>query len=97
MIAIALFAAAAILCRASAENVSTSLLLPNLFFDFDQSFKPPTFVGEVTVIVSTTYYTLDCSAGGAGSYFTPVYDCDTLSGSYTFSEISATTQYVYDT
>ena len=95
MIAVAFFAAAAILYRTSAENVSTSLLLPNDLFFFDPSFKPPTFVGQVTVIMSTTYYTLDCSAGGAATYFTP--DCDdTSSGSYTFSEVSASTQYLYD-
>ena len=96
MIGVALFAAVGILCRASAEYVSTSLLLPNVLFSFDQSFKPPTFVGQVTVIMSTTYYTLDCSAGGAATYFTPGYDCYTDGGSYTFSEISASTQYVYD-
>ena len=94
MIAIALFVAAVMLSRASAENESTSLLLPNGLFSFDQSFEPPTFVGQVTVIISTTYYTLDCSAGGAAIYFTPTYEC--IDSSYTFSEITASTQYLID-
>ena len=93
-IAVAFFAAVAILCCASADNVSTSLLLPNGLFSIDPSFKPPTFVGQVTVIMSTIYYTLDCDTGAAATYFYPIYEC--IDSSYTFSEISASTQYLID-
>lgn len=93
MIAVCLFAAFAILCLVEAQQtVLTSLLLPDSLFYIGQSFKPPTFVGQVTVIRSTTYYTLDLGTGAAASHFIPgeVYS----DGSYTFSEFSASTQYL---
>lgn len=96
MIAVAFFAAAARLCCTSAEDVTTSLLLPNDLFYFGPSFKAPTFVGGVTVLMSTTYYTVDCFVGGAADYFNPLYDCSTAGNSYTFSEFSASTEYTYD-
>ena len=92
VIAVAFFVAVAILCCASADSVTTSLLLPDALFVTDESFPSPTFVGEVTVTRSTTYYTLDCFAGGAATYFEPGYTCE--SNSYTFSESSASTQYL---
>lgn len=95
MIAIAFLAAIAILRCASADTISTSLLLPDDLFESGQAFQMPTFVGQVTVTRSTTYYTLDCSAGGAATYFYPGVDgCSGLS--YTFSEMSASTQYVIE-
>lgn len=95
MIAIAISAAIAILRCASADSISTSLLLPHSLFNADQPFQLPNFVGQVTVTRSTTYYTLDCSAGGAGTYFFPGNEgCD--GPSYTFLEISANTQYLLE-
>ena len=95
MLAVISFAVLAILHRASAQqSVSTSLLLPNGLFDADQPSTPPTFVGQVTVTKSTTYYTLDCNAGAAATDFYPRYECN--GGSYTFSEIPASTQYLVD-
>ena len=96
MTAFVFFTIIAVLRYAEAQQgVSTSLLLPGGLFDFLPSFKPPTFVGEVTVIASNTYYTLDCFAGGAASYFLPGDDCEDRS--YTFSYISASTQYLFST
>ena len=92
MDAVAFFAAVAILGCAAADSVTTSLLLPDCLFVTDQSFPRPTFVGQVTVTRSTTYYTLDCWAGGAGSYFIAGDD----DSSYTFSESSASTQYLLE-
>ena len=87
------FAAVAILRCASADSVTTSILLPDALIYTDGSFQKPTFVGRVNAISSTTYYTLDCLAGGAGSYFIPRYDeCY----SYTFSEISGRTCYLLE-
>ena len=86
--------AAVILCCAADDSVTTSLLIPEGLFITDR-FEKPTFVGEVTVTSSTTFYTIDCSAGGAGTYFYPGGDgCD--DSSYSFSEVSATTQYLYE-
>ena len=91
---VAFFAAVAILCCASADSFTTSLLLPDGLFVPNESFQKPTFVGQVTVTRSTTYYILDCFAGGAATYFIPGYydDCD--GNSYTFVEASASTQYL---
>ena len=90
MIAVVFFAAVAILGCASADSVTTSLLLPDCLFVTDQSFPKPTFVGQVAVTRSTTYYVLDCFAGGAATYFI-AGDGDS---SYTFSESSGSTQYL---
>ena len=92
---VAFFAAVAILCCAADDSVTTSLLIPDGLFATDDSFEKPTFVGQVTVTRSTTLYTLDCSAGGAATYFYPGDNgCD--DNSYTFSELSASTQYLYE-
>ena len=95
MTVVAFFVAAVILFCAADDSVTTSLLIPNGLFDTDDSFEKPTFVGQVTVTSSTTFYTLDCFAGGAGTYFYPGNDgCD--DSSYSFSEVSASTQYLYE-
>lgn len=95
IIAVAFFTAVAILCRASADIVTTSLLLPSGLFDPLPSFPLSAFLGQVAVTKSTTYYILDCSAGGAVSYFYP--GNEGCSGpSYTFSESSASTRYILD-
>ena len=92
---VALFAAVAILCCAADDSVTTSLLIPDGLFTTDRSFEKPTFVGQVTVTRSITFFTLDCSAGGAATYFYPgVYGC--TENSYTFSEVSASTQYLLE-
>ncbi|CAF9934924.1 MAG: hypothetical protein ALECFALPRED_006181 [Alectoria fallacina] len=93
--AVAFFTAVAILCRASANIVTTSLLLPSGLFNPVPSFPLSAFLGQVTVTKSTTYYILDCSAGGAALYFYP--GSEGCSGSsYTFSESSASTRYSLD-
>ena len=95
MTVVAFFAAVAILCRAADDSVTTSLLIPDGLFNTGQPFEKPTFVGQVTVTKRTTFYTLDCSAGGAATYFYPgYYACN--ANSYTFSEVSASTQYLYE-
>ena len=95
MTVVAFFAAVAILCCAADVSVTTSLLIPDILFTTDHAFEKPTFVGEVTVSSSTTYYYLDCSAGGAETYFYPGNnECD--DNSYAFSEVSASTQYLYE-
>lgn len=101
IIDVAYFAAVTILCCASADSVTTSILLPAGLFVTDQPFQPPTFVGEVTVTRSTTYYTLDCEAGTAASVFNPQAEEEgddglCSGGSYTFSENLASTQYLYN-
>ena len=90
---VAFFAAVAILFCAADDSVTTSILLPNGLFR-DENFPKPTFVGEVTVTGSTTCYTLDCAAGGAATYFYPG-DRGCPGESYTFSELSSSTQYLY--
>ena len=89
MIAVPFFAALAILCCASADSVSTSVLLPDgLFYP---SPTPQDFVGEVTVTSSATYYTLNCAL--ASNFANLGEDCCS-DNSYTFSESSANTQYI---
>ena len=95
MTLVAFFAAVAILCCAADDSVTTSLLIPDILFTSDHSFEKPTFVGQVTVTRSTTFFTLDCSAGVAATYFFPGDD-ECYDSSYTFSEVSATTQYLYE-
>ena len=92
---VAFFAAVAILCCTADDSVTTSLLVPDGLFATEQSFEKPTFVGQVTVTRSTTLYTLDCDAGGAGTYFHPG-DSGCTDNSYAFSEVSASTQYLYE-
>ena len=95
MTVVAFFAAVAILCCAADDSVTTSLLIPDILFTADHAFEKPTFVGQVTVTSSTTFYILDCSAGGAGTYFYPG-DNECGGNSYLFSEVSASTQYLYE-
>lgn len=96
MIAVVFFTIISILRYAEAQQgVSTSLLLPNGLFSAGYYSNPPTFLGEVTVTKSTTYYTLDCNAGAAASEFHPQYECN--GNSYTFSEDPASTQYLVNT
>ena len=105
MTAVAIFATFAILCCSStdgASTVSTSILLPDGLFTTllptpkQIIFEGPTvqqitFEGQVTVTRSTTSYILNCNAGGASLSFDPGQDCS--KGSYTFTEISASTMY----
>ena len=92
---VAFFAAVAILCCAADDSVTTSLLIPGGLFIASQPFEKPTFVGQVTVTRSTTFYTLDCYAGGAATYFHPG-DNGCSDYSYSFSEVSASTQYLFE-
>lgn len=91
MVAIAFFVVIAILRCASAANISTSLLLPSGLFYPEIPLQPPTFVGQVTVTRSTTYYTVECNAGVSAALFNPGFG----GPSYTFSENSASTQYIH--
>lgn len=95
IIFVVFFAAVAVLRCAADDSVTTSLLLPAGLF-LDASNQKPTFVGQVTVTRrSTTCYTIDCSAGGAASYFYPG-NTGCSDNSYTFTEISASTQYLIE-
>ena len=95
MIAVAFFAAVAIICCTSAVNVTTSLLLPDGLMATDQPLQKLTFTGQVIVTKSTTYYILDCLAPGVEAYFAPVTSgCS--DSSYTIAEISASTQYILE-
>ena len=94
IIAVAFFTAVAILCRASADIVTTSLLLPNGLFDPVPSFPLSPFLGQVTVTKSTTYYILDCSNGADPGFYPGNEGCS--GPSYTFSESSASTRYIID-
>ena len=84
---IALLTALVIISAEAQQIISTSLLLPSGLFDPVSPLQPPAFVGRVTVIRSTTYYTLGCNGSPA---FDPGFCAD---GSYTFSEVSSNTQY----
>ncbi|KAL9133634.1 MAG: hypothetical protein Q9175_005186 [Cornicularia normoerica] len=90
MIAVTFLAAFAILSAEAQQSVSISLLLPDGLFYPSPPLQPPTFVGQVTVTRSTTYYTLDCNGPTS---FNPG-DC--TDGSYTFLEISSNTQYLVE-
>ena len=94
MIALNFLAIAAVLRGALADVVTTSLLLPSGLFT-NQPFKKPAFVGQVTVTRNTTYYTVDCYAAGIATCFNPGQD-QCYDSSYTFSENSASTQYLLD-
>lgn len=94
MAVVVFLAAVAVLRCAADDSVTTSLLVPDGLFAED-SFQKPTFVGQVTVTKSTTYYTIDCFAGGAATYFyAGTIKCS--DNSYTFTEISASTQYLLE-
>ena len=89
----AFFLAAALLPYASAQNVTTAVLLP------DELWWMPTyetFVGQSTVAADTTYYTLDCGPDNDGNGFWP-WSGGTRCGddnSYTFSAHAATTRFL---
>ena len=92
MSAAVFFTLIAILCEASAENVTTSLLIPDALFAPTQRLQ--TFVGHSTVTGRATYYTVNC-----GDYrdttinFSPgPYGCPY--NSYTISADSANTQFL---
>ena len=70
------------------SNYTTTFVLPDqLFYPYPDS---TTFVGQMTINSSTTYYTVNC--GQDDSNFIP-YPCSD-GPSYTFSASSATTQYL---
>ncbi|KAL9137311.1 MAG: hypothetical protein Q9175_001492 [Cornicularia normoerica] len=97
MAAIAFLVAIGLLCYASAENVSTPLLLPNGLFNGFNGFlfsdlTIQTFIGQMAVTDSTTYYTLDC--GSTAISFWPGPDGCINSNSYTFSASSANTRFL---
>ncbi|CAD6570150.1 MAG: hypothetical protein ASARMPRED_003507 [Alectoria sarmentosa] len=91
MAAVALFTAIALLCcsHASAQNVSTSFLLPDiLFWGYPES---QAFVGETAVTGSKTYYTLNCGANDTNFWPGP-NGCP--NNSYTFFADSKNTQFL---
>ena len=92
MSAVAFLTLVAILCEASAQNVTTSLIIPNGLFN--PTPRPQTFLGEATVSGHATYYTLNC-----GDYRDPdvnfwpgEYGCP--DNSYTISADTANTQFL---
>ena len=87
MAAIIAIVTVALLYRVSAENFSTTMILPDLFF---AAANTRSFSGEMTVTASTTYYTLNCEPDNYAFWPGPI-GCNDYS--YTFSASSATTQY----
>ncbi len=88
MAAIIVIVTLALLYRVSAENSSTTMILPDFFFAAPNT---RTFSGEMTVTGSTTYYTLNCDPNNYDFWPGPI-GCNEYS--YTFSASSAITQYL---
>lgn len=75
----------------SADNYTTTMLLPDMLFWSTPVLQ--TFVAVSTVSSSTTYYILNC--GPNDTYFWPGPNGCINNNSYTFSKVpSAVTQYV---
>lgn len=92
MAAVTFFTAIALLCYASAQNSSTTLLLPDgLFWVTPPS--PQTFLGAMTVTDKTTYYTIDCGNFNDTLFWPGSSGCAN-NNSYTFSADAANTQYL---
>lgn len=84
------FCIALLIFRVFADNVTTSLILPDgLFWGYPAS---QTFVGQSTVIGSVTVYTINCGSRDTPFYPGP-YGCDN-NNSYTFSAAHATTHFL---
>lgn len=77
-------AIAGLLFRVSANNYTTTMLIPNGMFDPYPSLQ--TFVGKSTVSNTITYYTVNCGPDDTNFWPGP-YGCD-ASNSYTFSASS---------
>ena len=95
MVATFIIVAIALLWHISAENISTSLHIPNglILSPFIGPAKTG-FTGEMTVTGTTTHYTVACPTAPA---FWPGPDgCHRNSThfSYTFSAIAATTRFL---
>lgn len=88
MAATIVIVAIALLYRVSAENFSTTMILPDFFFAAPNARS---FSGEMTVTGSTTYYTLNCEPSNYDFWPGPI-GCNDYS--YTFSASSAITQYL---
>ncbi|KAL9064798.1 MAG: hypothetical protein Q9161_008653 [Pseudevernia consocians] len=72
MAAIAILMGLALLRYVSAQNNTTTLLLPDGLFN--PSPYPQTFVGEMTVTGHATYYTLNCADSANTRFLLPTYN-----------------------
>lgn len=94
MAAIGLFISL-LLGHASADNVTTSFIIPEgLFYQGHiwQSIPVQTFLGVSSTHDSVTYYTVDCGSNDSDDFWPGTYGCDE-NNSYTFSEETSVTQY----
>lgn len=91
MAAIAFLSVVALLHHASAQNITTQILLPNALWYQGQS-ENQSFVGEVSTSGISTYYTIYCDWNN--SYFDPGPVACFPSNSYTFSANSENTKYL---
>ena len=94
MAAIGLFISL-LLGRASADNVTTSFIIPEgLFYQGNiwQSIPVQTFLGVSSTNNSVTYYTVECGSDDSDDFWPGPYGCD-ADNSYTFSEETSVTQY----
>ena len=73
---------------ASAENQTSTFIIPDMLF---QDPEPMTFYGQMSISSSTTYYTVDCKPNQKKLDFWPL-ESDCIS--YSFSASSGTTQYL---
>lgn len=92
MSAAVIFTLIAILCEASADNATTSLLIPDGLFD--PGPKLQTFFGRLTVSDRATYYTLDC--GDYRNFDVNFYpgELGCTDNSYTISADASNTRFV---
>ena len=92
MAAIAFLLVTALLDYASAQNITTQIMLPDGLFDgFAEN---ESFVGEVSTSGTLTYYTIKCDYNNPLSYFDPGPVACLPSDSYTFSANSENTKYL---
>ncbi len=87
----AIFMAVALLHHASAQNITTSMIIPDgLFYPYATL---QTFVGEMTVTGRATYYTLDCGNSTEFNFWPGTLGCIN-NNSYTFSADAANTRFL---
>ena len=91
MAAIAFLLVVVLVHHASAQNLTTQILLPNALW-YQAQFENQSFVGEVSTSGILTYYTIDCDYNN--SNFDPGPVACLPSNSYTFSANYANTKYL---
>ena len=86
----AIFMSVALLHYASAQNITTSIIIPDgLFYPYA---IPQTFVGEMTVTGRATYYTVGCGNYSEVNFWPGTSGC--INNSYTFSANSDNTRFL---